>query len=268
MATALAPDADFQKGLGTETAPNFRDLAAHDSKPVPAFLTEESSPDLGAVHIPAERYTSVDIHRREVDEVWKKTWQVACREEEIPEVGDHFVYNVASLSFLIVRTDVDAFKAYWNVCMHRGRQLVDGSGKGACQFKCGYHAWVWNLDGGLKYFPGKWDFPDVSGTSHDLREVKIDRWGGFLFINPDPQAGPLADHLGKMPNTSRSGRWKTGSPCGICASASGPTGRWPSRRSLKPIIWRRLTRRRCLQWPSTPPSTTSMTKGRRSIHGR
>lgn len=199
MATALAPDADFQKGLGTETAPNFRDLAAHDSKPVPAFLTEESSPDLGAVHIPAERYTSVDIHRREVDEVWKKTWQVACREEEIPEVGDHFVYNVASLSFLIVRTDVDAFKAYWNVCMHRGRQLVDGSGKGACQFKCGYHAWVWNLDGGLKYFPGKWDFPDVSGTSHDLREVKIDRWGGFLFINPDPQAGPLADHLGKMP---------------------------------------------------------------------
>lgn len=199
MATILGNESSYQKGFGTETAPNFRDLLARDSQAVPDFLVEESSPDLGSVHIPVTRYTDPEYHRSEVEQVWKKTWQVACREEEIPGVGDHFVYNVAGLSFLIVRTGEQEFKAHWNVCMHRGRQLVDGSGKGACQFKCGYHAWTWNLDGSLKFYPGKWDFPDVSGDSHDLREVQIDRWGGFLFINPDMEAGPLSDHLGKMP---------------------------------------------------------------------
>lgn len=196
MATQMKDD--YQRGFGTETAPVWRDLAAADSKPVPEFLTTESSPDLGSKHVPAERYISHDYHRQEVEKIWKKTWQVTCREEEIPEVGDHFVYNVAGLSFLVVRTGADAFKAYYNVCLHRGRQLVDHSGKGAAQFKCGYHAWTWKIDGELKYYPGKWDFPDVQGCSHNLREVKLDRWGGFIFINPDLNAGPLSDHLGSM----------------------------------------------------------------------
>lgn len=199
MATIINPEAGYLKGFGTDTAPNFRDLLARDTHGAPDFLIEESSPDLGSVHIPVARYIDPEYHRREVEEIWKKTWQMVCREEEIPGVGDHFVYDVAGLSFLIVRTAEDAFKAYWNVCLHRGRQLVDNSGKGACTFKCGYHAWTWNLDGSLKFYPGKWDFPEVSGASHNLREVKIDRWGGFLFINPDPDAGPLSAHLGTMP---------------------------------------------------------------------
>lgn len=198
MATQLKTDTDYQRGFGTETAPNFRDLAAADSKVVPDFLTNENSPDLGSVHVPVDRYISHDYHRQEVEKIWKKTWQVTCREEEIPNVGDHFVYDVAGLSFLVVRTEEDAFKAYYNVCLHRGRQLVDCSGKGATQFKCGYHAWTWKIDGELKFYPGKWDFPDVSGGSHNLREVKVGRWGGFVFINPDPEAGPLEDHIGSM----------------------------------------------------------------------
>jgi phenylpropionate dioxygenase-like ring-hydroxylating dioxygenase large terminal subunit len=199
MDTVVSPEANFQKGFGTTTSPNFRDVAAADARPVPQLLTAESAPDLGSARIPVKHYISPEIHRREVEEIWKKTWQVTCREEEIPEIGDHFVYNVSGLSFLIVRTDVQSFKAYWNVCMHRGRKLVDHGGEGACQFKCAYHGWAWSIDGGLKYFPGKWDFPDVSGSSHNLQEVQIDRWGGFLFINPDLTAGPLADHLGKLP---------------------------------------------------------------------
>ena len=196
MATQLKDD--YQKGLGTDLSPTWRDLAAADAKPVPAFLTDENSPDLGSVHLPVERFISYDYHRLEVEQIWKKTWQVVCRAEEIPNVGDHFVYEVAGLSFLIVRTAADAFKGYWNVCLHRGRRLVDKSGEGAQSFRCGYHAWTWNIDGSLKYYPGAWDFPDVQGCSHHLDEVKLDTWGGFIFINPDLEAGPLADHIGGM----------------------------------------------------------------------
>lgn len=199
MATQLKDDLDFPRGFGTATAPEWRDLAARDSFPVPPTLLAENSPDLGRATIPASRYTSHDYHREEVEKIWKKTWQVACREEEIANVGDHFVYDVAGMSFIVVRTGEDSFKAFRNVCRHRGRQLVDCSGKGAKHFRCAYHAWTWDIEGGLSFYPSPWDFPEVEKGSHDLQDVKLDRWGGFIFINPDPEAGPLADHLGSMP---------------------------------------------------------------------
>ena len=98
--------------------------------------------------IPPERYTAFDFHRQEVEKVWKRTWQVACRENVIHTVGDHFIYGVAGLSFIIVRT---AEK----------------------QFKCGYHSCTWNIDGSLAFYPGKWDFPDVDPAQYFLRQVQV-----------------------------------------------------------------------------------------------
>lgn len=195
----------FQRGFGTDLSPNWRDLAQLDSKPVPDFLTSESSPNLGSSKIAPQRYTSQEFHDLEVEKLWKRTWQAACREEEIAEAGDHFVYKVAGLSFLIVRTADLQLKAYWNVCLHRGRCLVDKSGKGAKHLRCGYHAWTWHLDGKLAYYPGAWDFPDVQAEKFSLRQVKVDTWGGFIFINPDLNAIPLREHLGSV--TEHFDRW-------------------------------------------------------------
>lgn len=186
------------RGFGTDISPTFRTLVHADSKPVESCLLEENAPDIGSEPIPASRYTSYDYHREEVEKIWKKCWQVACRAEEIPGVGDHFVYNVAGLSYVVVRTGEDSFKAFKNICLHRGRRLVDGSGCGATHFKCAYHAWTWSIEGDLAWFPGKWDFPGVKEGSHDLREAKLECWNGFIFINPDPDAGPLSEHLGQI----------------------------------------------------------------------
>lgn len=189
---------DYQRGESTALAPTWRELAARDSKPLPKILLEDSSPNLGSEKIPPERYTSYEFHRREVEKVWKRSWQVACREEEIPGVGDHQVYEVAGLSFLIVRTAPATIKGYWNVCLHRGRRLVDHSGCAAKTFRCGYHAWTWDTDGKLVFYPGQWDFPDVVPQERHLRQVQCDTWGGFVFINPDLEAPPLSEHLGSL----------------------------------------------------------------------
>jgi nitrite reductase/ring-hydroxylating ferredoxin subunit len=142
---------EFQRGYGTADSPTWRELADGDSKPIPATLREESAPNLGTARIPPERYTSHAYHRQEVEKLWKRTWQVVCREEEIPGVGDHFVYEVAGLSFLVARVAPDEFKAFWNVCLHRGRRLVDESGCAARGFRCGYHAWARDLNGNLRF---------------------------------------------------------------------------------------------------------------------
>lgn len=188
---------DFQRGLATDLAPNWRDLAKADAA-TPGFLLAESSPSLGAAAIPAERYIDKAFHDREVDKVWKKTWQVVCREEEIPNVGDYFVYDVATLSFIVVRTAERSFKAFWNVCLHRGRKLTDASGCAATHFRCGYHAWTWDIHGKLVFYPGAWDFPDVTPEKFGLREVHCDTWGGFVFLNPDRTSKDLAEHLGPL----------------------------------------------------------------------
>src|SRR3546814_7639607 len=85
---------------------------------------------------------------REVERIWKTRWQMACRVDELRNVGDTWVYEVASLSFVIVRSDPQTIKAFYNSCLHRGRPLRDCPGQ-VSHLKCPFHGFTWGLDGGL-----------------------------------------------------------------------------------------------------------------------
>src|SRR5258705_13149811 len=95
--------------------------------------------------ISVEAYVSADYARAERDKLWRKVWQQVGRVEEIPEVGDFLSYDILDDSILVVRTAPDKLRAYYNVCVHRGRRLVDTpkGAKRACgtrkQFVCGFH---------------------------------------------------------------------------------------------------------------------------------
>ena len=67
------------------------------------------------------------------------------------QAGDYYVYEIAHLSYLVVRQSDGTVAAHQNVCLHRGRLLKDASGKGEKEFRCSYHGWAWNLDGSLKH---------------------------------------------------------------------------------------------------------------------
>ncbi len=176
----------------------YQEILDTDSRSVPDILRAESPMPKGPTTVPAERYYSKTFHDLEVEKVWKRVWQMACHELDIPEVGDYHVYEIAHLSFLVVRTGADEFKAYHNACLHRGRMLKIKSGKGARELRCAFHGWAWNIDGGLKEVPCHWDFPTVSAETHSLPEVKVGRWGGYVFINPDPNAESLEDFVGNL----------------------------------------------------------------------
>ncbi len=152
--------------------------------------------------VPAEDYTSRDFLEKEKQKLWTKVWQVACREEELKSVGDFVTYNIHDESFVVVRTAEDRIQAFYNVCMHRGRRLTAGCGRTRV-FHCNYHGWRWNLDGSLNRILDRDDWkgcPSVSDEDFSLREVKTGTWGGFVYINPDPDAEPLADYLAPMPD--------------------------------------------------------------------
>jgi nitrite reductase/ring-hydroxylating ferredoxin subunit len=177
---------------------SYQELLDTDSKPVPEVLRWESPLVAGPVQVPRERYVSREFHDLEVEKVWKKAWQMACREEELTEVGDHVVYDIADASILIVRSAEDRIQAFHNACLHRGRQLRDGGGRFS-EIRCAFHGWAWKLDGELAEIPCRWDFPHVDREAHRLPEVKVGTWGGFVFVNMDPDAEPLEAFLGDLP---------------------------------------------------------------------
>jgi phenylpropionate dioxygenase-like ring-hydroxylating dioxygenase large terminal subunit len=177
---------------------SYQDLLDTDSRPVPGVLRLQAEADLPVLRVPLERYTSREFHDLEVEHVWRKTWQMACREEEIPEVGDHVVYEIASDSLVIVRSAPDRIQAFFNACLHRGRQLREHDGR-VPEFRCPFHGWTWNLDGSLGRIPCRWDFPHVERESHSLPEARVGTWGGFVFVNLDADCAPLEEHLGELP---------------------------------------------------------------------
>jgi phenylpropionate dioxygenase-like ring-hydroxylating dioxygenase large terminal subunit len=180
----------------------IQDILRSDTGPaVPEGLLERSEKSFGLDDIDVARYTSREFLRLEHERLWPRVWQWACLAYEIPEPGDHLVYEIGNRSVLIVRQPDGDIKAFYNSCQHRGRLIADGPGRGAGSFVCAFHAWRYGLDGALQDVPCQWDFPQVTENRarFGLREINCDVYGGFVFINFDDRAGPLLEHLDVVP---------------------------------------------------------------------
>jgi phenylpropionate dioxygenase-like ring-hydroxylating dioxygenase large terminal subunit len=146
-----------------------------------------------------EAYTSEAYARAENDRLWGKVWQIACREEDIPKVGDYYTYDILDESVIVVRTAPDTVSAYYNVCMHRGRRLTKGCGH-TKRFHCKFHGWQWHLNGDNARVLDKEDWGSAL-TDENIRLVKVQvgLWAGFVFINFDPDCEPLEKFLDPLP---------------------------------------------------------------------
>ncbi|HLH28101.1 MAG TPA: aromatic ring-hydroxylating dioxygenase subunit alpha [Acidimicrobiales bacterium] len=150
--------------------------------------------------VPRERYTSGEFADLELERLWPRVWQVACREEEVAGVGEFCEYLVGDQSVLVVRSGPDTVRAFHNSCLHRGTRLADGTGRFAdgC-IRCRFHAWRYDLDGTLVDVVDAHEFDRIPpGTG--LPSVRVDRWGGFVWVCLDPEAAPLLEFLDPLPN--------------------------------------------------------------------
>ena len=171
---------------------------SEDRRVVPELFSRRSDGELSTGDVPVERYISRSFHDREMTRMWPRVWQMACHQTDIPAIGDYITYEIGMRSYIVVRTASDVIKAYPNACLHRGTQLVDGRGHAAA-FACRFHGWTWNLDGSLRNIPEQWDFPQTQKRPMCLPEARVASWGGFVFINPDPQAQRFEEYIGELP---------------------------------------------------------------------
>ena len=152
--------------------------------------------------IDSRRYFDPAFYQAEVDHLWPHVWQMACRLEQIAEVGDWIEYSNLGKSVIVVRAK-DGIKAYHNACRHRGVPLVESNGHGNCKgkgFICPFHGWRWNTDGQNTFVYGKhlFDARQLDAGEIALRACRVETWGGCAFINHDPDAPSLHDTLGPV----------------------------------------------------------------------
>ncbi|MEM6627486.1 MAG: Rieske (2Fe-2S) protein, partial [Pseudomonadota bacterium] len=193
--------------IGGERCPgmSYSDLLDLDTRKVPKFLKDESIEHLGSEPLAADRYTSHEFMRLENEKMWRKVWQFAAREEEMPDPGDNVVYENAGRSYLLVRQEDGSVRAFHNVCLHRGRKLALKSGY-QTELKCPFHGFTWNNDGSLKEIPCRWDFSHLNDENMQLPELRVDRWQGFILVSEDPDIKPFKKWAG--PATKHYERWK------------------------------------------------------------
>jgi phenylpropionate dioxygenase-like ring-hydroxylating dioxygenase large terminal subunit len=185
-------------GIAHSPGVTYQELLDTDSRVenVPLVLRNVSWEQLGNEDVPVSRYISREFYELEKERLWKRVWQMACRDEDIPEVGDTLVYDICDTSILLVRSAPDRIQAFYNACLHRGRQLRELDGP-AAELRCPFHGYCWNLDGSLKQIPCEWDFPHVDKESPEwaLPELQVGQWGGFVFVNMDDNCEPLGTFL-------------------------------------------------------------------------
>jgi phenylpropionate dioxygenase-like ring-hydroxylating dioxygenase large terminal subunit len=181
--------------------PSVQEILNRETRLVPPALRQEcndyaAEPYRGEVD--RERYFSREFYRLEGDRMWSRTWQMTCRVEEIPNIGDHVVYEIADKSLIVMRCSATEIKAFHNVCLHRGRILRETGGH-VTNIRCKFHGFAWRLDGTLSSVPCRWDFPNLKDEEFCLPEAKVAMWGGFVFVNMDPGAISLEEYLSDVP---------------------------------------------------------------------
>ena len=168
----------------------------------PIHYQEVRQPLLQASNLPSWCYTSQVFYQREVDKIFNHGWHFVGREDELPDPGDFLTYDGIGGPAIIIRNESKEINAFFNTCRHRGMRLLEGSGS-IKHIVCPYHSWVYSCEGTLVRTPGMKGVHNFEKESYGLLPLKLDNWGGFLFIRYSDDGPELKDWLGDMPDFFR-----------------------------------------------------------------
>ncbi|WP_301751936.1 aromatic ring-hydroxylating dioxygenase subunit alpha [uncultured Erythrobacter sp.] len=174
-------------------------LLRPDTAPQRIDTTPQPMPALSAKPIAGSRYWSREFMDREWEGIWTKTWLIGGLAAQVAKPGDFFTYDIGRESILVTHGDDGQIRAFYNVCPHRGKRLVMEEEGHSKRIACSYHGWRFTHEGELNFVPCPEDFADGSPCGKvKLEEVRCEVFASFVWVNLDPHAKPLAEHLGPV----------------------------------------------------------------------
>lgn len=172
---------------------------AKDSQldPVEELRQSVSVPFENARAMPTSVYTSDAFLAEELTHIFRKDWYCLGRASALGNAGDYATCELAGQQIVVIRDRDGDLKALSNVCLHRMSTLLEGRGN-AKLIVCPYHAWTYNLDGKLRGAPAMTLNEGFCKDAYALPKVRCEEWNGWVFVNLDPNAAPVAEALSDL----------------------------------------------------------------------
>jgi phenylpropionate dioxygenase-like ring-hydroxylating dioxygenase large terminal subunit len=148
--------------------------------------------------IPLGRYTDPALYELELERVFKRSWLYAGHVIEFAEPGAYRLVDIPLAPILVVRGRDGVLRGFMNACRHRGAPVVRDDEGVARLLVCQYHSWAYDLDGRLHSVPDERDFVGLCHEDRALTDVRCESWGGFVFVNLDPEAPSLAEWIAPL----------------------------------------------------------------------
>ncbi len=145
--------------------------------------------------LPGWTYHDAEVFALEQERIFRRSWQLVCHLNDIPEAGDWQALEIGHESIVVVRGDDGGVRALSNVCRHRAARLLDGAEGCARKLVCPYHAWAYELDGRLTGVPGKRDYPAFDMADYGLHKFPVELWRGFIFVNIEGVGPSVAEMM-------------------------------------------------------------------------
>jgi len=165
-------------------------------KQLMAHIDAGTNVDAGGIrHTPAETYTSPARARQEWDSFFRGHAQIIGMSGDLPEPGSFTTHDDFDLPILATRDQSGRFRAFANVCRHRGA-VVETETRGKKKlFSCPFHAWTYAPDGRLVAVPKEDHFGQIDKNCHGLTELPTKEHCGLLWVHPQADGVLDMDNL-------------------------------------------------------------------------
>jgi glycine betaine catabolism A len=149
--------------------------------------------------LPASAYISPEVFAWERRHFFEDAWVCVGRHQDVPLPGDVRAANPGPSSVVLARDEVGELRAFFNVCRHRGHELLsEGESAHAPAIVCRYHSWTYGLNGSLKGAPGFRDDASFDCGDFPLIPARMEEWHGWLFVNVSADAPYFPDYVGGL----------------------------------------------------------------------
>ena len=150
-----------------------------------------------SLSLKADAYVREEYYRLDREAIIARSWQWVCHREKLAKPGAYVTTSVAGHPIFCLRDADGGLRAFYNVCKHRAHELLRGEGE-ITRILCPYHAWLYRLDGGLARAPHTESLLDFNPADIRLESVRVEEFCGFVYVNLDADALPLAQQSGAL----------------------------------------------------------------------
>jgi ferredoxin-NADP reductase/phenylpropionate dioxygenase-like ring-hydroxylating dioxygenase large terminal subunit len=146
--------------------------------------------------LPTRWYTDPAITEREIETIFRKSWNYIGPANELMNFGDYITGYAGGVPVIVIRNET-GLAGFVNVCRHRRHEVMKGRGNSK-MMQCGYHAWTYDLTGCLKGAPRSAAERSFRLEEYPLLPIRAETLGPWVFVNLDWQAKPLASYFGEL----------------------------------------------------------------------